>query len=125
LDAAAAAGAVAVVTDGPLASQRAKARALGLHRWANPLVFTEEHGPDWRKPGPLAFALVEEQLGVPGSACTYVADNPAKDFGGPRPRGWRTVRVRRRLSLHEAVASGTDVDLELPDLSGLTEVLGG
>ena len=61
--------------------------------------------------------------GAAGADCTYVADNPGKDFAGPRSRGWRTVRVRRRLSLHEAIASGPDVDLELADLSDLATML--
>jgi putative hydrolase of the HAD superfamily len=109
--------AVAVVTDGPLASQKAKARTLGLDRWAEPVVFTEELGPDWVKPSPRAFALMEQRLGVPGAACVYVADNPAKDFAGPKQRGWRTVRIRRPLGLHAGAESSDLVDVELPDLA--------
>jgi putative hydrolase of the HAD superfamily len=53
-----------------------------------------------------------------------VADNPAKDFAGPRSRGWRTVRVRREGSLHAAVASGDDVDAEINGLAELDGALG-
>jgi putative hydrolase of the HAD superfamily len=117
--------AIAVVTDGPLASQRAKARALGLERWAEPLVFTDELGPDWVKPSPRAFVMVEERLGVAATRCVYVADNPAKDFAGPVGRGWRAVRVRRPDSLHAAVDTDPDagVDAELPDLEPLGRYL--
>jgi putative hydrolase of the HAD superfamily len=116
--------AVAVVTDGPLASQRAKAAALGLAAWADPIVFTADLGPGRGKPHPAAFVLVEEAMGVPGTACAYVADNPAKDFAGPRSRGWRTVRVRREGGLHAAVASGDDVDAEITALAELDRGLG-
>jgi putative hydrolase of the HAD superfamily len=115
--------AVAVVTDGPRASQRAKAAALDLAGWADPIVFTEELGPGRGKPHPAAFARVEAATGLAGAACAYVADNPAKDFAGPRSRGWRTVRVRREGSLHATAASGDDVDAEITAFAELDEAL--
>ena len=115
--------AVAVVTDGPRASQRAKAAALDLAGWADPIVFTEELGPGRGKPHPAAFARVEAATGLAGAACAYVADNPAKDFAGPRSRGWRTVRVRREGGLHATVASGDDVDAEITAFAELDEAL--
>jgi putative hydrolase of the HAD superfamily len=116
--------ALAVVTDGPTASQRAKAAALGLEGWADPVIVTEELGPGRCKPHPAAFECVEAAAGLAGAACAYVADNPTKDFGGPRSRGWRTVRVRREGSLHAALASGGDVDAEITDFAALDGALG-
>jgi putative hydrolase of the HAD superfamily len=115
--------ALAAITDGPLSSQQAKARALGLERWTSTVVFTASLGPGKGKPDPAAFELVQEELGVGGKSCVYVADNPAKDFVGPKALGWRTVRVRRRLSLHAEVESGTDVDHEITTLEQLDAVL--
>jgi putative hydrolase of the HAD superfamily len=123
LDAVAAAGPVGVVSDGPLASQRAKAGALGLDRWAAVVVLTAERGPGWGKPDPRPFALVQQRLGAAAGDCVYVADNPAKDFAGPRRLGWTTVRVRRPLGLHRDRPAGADVDHEIADLSGLAAVL--
>jgi putative hydrolase of the HAD superfamily len=113
----------AVVTGGPLASQRAKAAALELDRWADPIVFTEELGPDRAKPATTCFELVQEKLGAPAGECVYVADNPAKDFAGPHRLGWATVRVRRRGGLHQELESGLDVDDEVVDLTGLVDWL--
>jgi putative hydrolase of the HAD superfamily len=115
---------LAVVTDGPRASQRAKAAALGVEAWADPVVLTEDLGPGRSKPHPAAFAFVEAATGLAGAACAYVADNPVKDFAGPRARGWRTVRVRRDGGLHAAVASGEDVDAEITDFANLDDALG-
>lgn len=112
-----------VVSDGPLASQRAKAEALDAADWAMVTVLTEELGVGFGKPDPRSFALVENATGAEPARCTYVADNPAKDFAGPHARGWQTIRVRRPLSLHEAVDSGPDVDLEVTDLSALPSLL--
>lgn len=117
------AAALAAITDGPLSSQQAKARALGLERWTSTVVFTASLGPGKGKPDPAAFELVQEELAVDGKGCVYVADNPAKDFVGPKALGWRTVRVRRRLGLHAEIDSGTDVDHEITTLEQLDAVL--
>ena len=109
--------AMAAVSDGPLESQRAKARALDLTRWINQIVFTEELGADFGKPDRRPFELVQGRHHYSGQECVYVADNPAKDFAGPRSLGWWTVRVRRPESVHHSVESGPDVDMEVDDLS--------
>lgn len=114
---------LAVVSDGPAASQRAKARVLAAHDWAKVIVLTEEHGEGFAKPSPRAFEHVELSLGCVGADCVYVADNPGKDFVGPHARGWRTVRVRRPRSLHAALESDADVDVEVASLEALDAIL--
>jgi len=111
--------ALAVITDGPLASQQAKAQALGLGKWCRPILFTSALGPDCGKPHPAAYREVEEQLNMRPEECVYIADNPHKDFVTPRQRGWLSVRVRRPRSLHEAMVSGDDVDWEVENLDDL------
>ena len=104
-------GPLAFITDGPLVSQTAKAKALGLHVLDALLIYTAEYGEGFGKPNPRAFVAVEERF---GSAYKYVyyADNPAKDFITPRKRQWMTVRMRRPGGLHAAIPSDYDVDLE-------------
>jgi putative hydrolase of the HAD superfamily len=113
-----------LVTDGPPASQRAKARAMGAHQWSSVNVFTWELGAEFAKPHPRAFEDVERATAYSGAECAYIADNPAKDFVAPRALGWRTIRVRRAGSLHEAVSSGADIDLEVRDLVEALPALG-
>lgn len=110
---------LAALTDGPVASQRAKVLALGLDRWLAPIVVTGELGPGLGKPHPEGFRRIEAATGEGGSACLYVADNPAKDFAGPRALGWRTVRIRRPGGLHADRPSGDDVDREIASLEEL------
>ncbi|HEX5367223.1 MAG TPA: glycosyltransferase, partial [Acidimicrobiales bacterium] len=114
----------AVVTDGPLASQRAKAEAMLVDRWAADVVFTEALGPGRVKPHPAAFEHLQHRLGVSGRRCAYVADNPVKDFAAPRGLGWRTVRIRRPGGLHADLPSGDDVDVEITTLADLDAALG-
>jgi len=92
---------LALITDGPVASQRAKIEALGLARHFDLLVLSDEWGAEFRKPHERPFATVEAHWpNVPPGSFTYVADNPLKDFVTPKARGWRTVRVQRHDAEH-------------------------
>ena len=116
--------AMAAITDGPTSSQRAKVKALGVNRFADPVLVTGDYGPGFGKPHPRAFRDVEDHLKLTGEQLAYVADNPAKDFVSPRQLGWRTVRIRRTGGLHAEVAGGSDIDVELSCLDELLPVLG-
>jgi putative hydrolase of the HAD superfamily len=110
---------LSVISDGPAASQCAKATALGLGAWCNPIVLTDLLGTEFDKPHTKGFEIVQESTRCRGRHCVYVADNPGKDFAGPKRLGWRTVRVRRVSGVYAAIQSGSDVDVELADLSSL------
>lgn len=86
----------AVITDGFLDAQKRKIRALDLRRMGLRLgICTDRWGRECWKPHPRAFEHVEAVFGRSGLACTYVADNAAKDFIAPRRLGWRTVMIER------------------------------
>lgn len=93
--------AFAIVTDGFLDAQRRKIRALSLYgRGVQLGVCTDRWGREWWKPHPRAFQHVEQFFGRCGTALTYVADNPMKDFNAPRSLGWRTVQIARPDRIH-------------------------
>ena len=105
---------LAVVTDGPAVSQRAKCEALSLAAWTDRVVVTDEHGSS--KPDLEVFRLAVHGWDLPPGSLVYVADNPAKDFQGPLALGWRAIRVRRPGSLHEGIPTPPGVR-EVTDLS--------
>jgi len=116
-----------LVSDGPLAAQQAKVRALGVETRLDDIVLTDALGPEFWKPSPRAFAEMARRLAVEPHACLYVADNPQKDFDGPAAAGWApSVRVRRPDGLYRDTrlgAAATPLAATLPDLSGLVAVL--
>lgn len=111
------------VTDGNADSQRAKVAALGLTRWLDPIVITSEHGTHFAKPSTAPFLQIENVSRHAPASCWYIADNPTKDFAGPKALQWNTARVRRDGGLHERLLSGPDVDIEIASLHGLVEAL--
>lgn len=97
---------LALITDGPQASQRAKIDALELGRYCSPIVVTAELGDGKSKPHPAAFERVQAALG-PGKRFCYIADNPAKDFVAPNRLGWMSIRIQRAGGLYREMTAPT------------------
>lgn len=89
---------LAVITDGPATSQRAKIAALGLNDFNPFVVVTDEW--NMSKPDPRTFKMVQETFELEAGQLVYLADNPLKDFDAPQSLGWHSVRIKRRGSLH-------------------------
>ena len=89
-----------LVTDGPAQSQSAKINALDLLPRLDAIVLTDELGPGFAKPHPLAFELICGRLKVSARQCAYIADNPAKDFMAPNALGWTTVQIKRAEGIY-------------------------
>ncbi len=94
---------LAVISDGPHSSQVAKAQALRVSEFADPVVLTDAWGREFWKPHPRAFRHVGERFGLPPRRLAYVGDNPAKDFISPVALGWWAIRLRLEGQLHQAV----------------------
>lgn len=116
-----------MVTDGPATVQRAKLEALEVASFFDALVFTDDLPPGCRKPSVVPFIVAAEMLGLRVQDCAYVADDPAKDFIGPRELGMRTVRVNRSLPhpLREQseFPESQEADVVLAGLEGAARVL--
>jgi putative hydrolase of the HAD superfamily len=116
---------LALISDGPVESQRNKVRALALDTLFDQIILTAELGTEFAKPHPRSFRLVETLSNASGVRCLCVADNPAKDFSAPLQLGWRTVRIRRPDGLHASVDTPGQlaVECEMTDLSSLAELV--
>jgi putative hydrolase of the HAD superfamily len=94
---------LALISDGPLAAQAAKAKALALERWFDPVILTDAWGRDFWKPHERAYQAVMDRHGRPAGDHVYIGDNPLKDFHAPRRLGWNTIRIRRPGGEHAAL----------------------
>ena len=115
-----------VLSDGPVASQSAKAAALGLDRWFDPIVLTGAFEPAYAKPGTAGFLAIAAAWRLGPEDLAYVADNPAKDFAGPRRLGWTTIRLSRPGQLHrdaQPIDADHRPDLVINDFGYLPHVL--
>ena len=85
--------AIAVVSDGYLEAQQQKVRALGLARWADPIILTDQWGRAGWKPCPRAFEQIQGSLGLRPDQLVYIGDNPTKDFQAPNRLGWHSIQL--------------------------------
>lgn len=93
-------GTLALLSDGPLVSQRNKLAALQLEHAFDQVLFTDSLGRDFWKPDPRPFARLAGDFGVPPAACVYIGDNAGKDFVAPNRLGWVSVQVVRPGGVH-------------------------
>ncbi len=84
-----------IISDGPCETQAIKVAALGLDSRIDHIILTDRWGRSFWKPHVRAFEEMTNQLDLAPQFCTYVADNPAKDFVAPNKLGWQTVRIVR------------------------------
>jgi putative hydrolase of the HAD superfamily len=115
---------IGILSDGPLDSQRAKVRALGLDTLVAPVILTDTWGRQFWKPHPRGYLSAAQLWGLEPGELMYIGDNPAKDFVTPRRLGWQTVRLRTPGQLRcaeQAPADDFAAHREISDLEELRE----
>jgi putative hydrolase of the HAD superfamily len=115
-----------VISDGPVLSQQMKVGRLGLTSRCDHIILTESIGVEYSKPHPRAFMQMQQVANCTPEACTYIADNPAKDFIAPNRLGWRTIRVRRPGGMHWCMTCSEEAQpsIEINDLTEVSALLG-
>jgi putative hydrolase of the HAD superfamily len=86
---------VAILTDGFLATQKQKVKALGLDLRVRHIVYSDDFGRANWKPSRMPYERLQAITGAKPDECVYVGDNPAKDFVAAKSLGWQTVHVER------------------------------
>lgn len=73
-----------IITDGRPDGQRAKIKALGIEKYFDRIILTDELGGiEYRKPNQKSFILMKEYFGFNYEDMCYIGDNILKDFNGP------------------------------------------
>jgi putative hydrolase of the HAD superfamily len=115
-----------LISDGYLDVQKRKLAALGLERFFDAVVFSDQWGRDYWKPHVKPFETVAQLLRLTPSQMMYVADNPVKDFFGARKLGTFTVRLQRPGGEYSALSPATseyDADVTITSLHELHTLL--
>jgi len=111
-----------IITDGHPQTQQGKIDKTKLADRVDAIIINAI-GQGREKPGLQSFEEMARRLGAEHAACTYVADNPAKDFIAPNRLGWRTVRVRREKGIYrDAIPpKGGEADCVITSLDDLID----
>jgi putative hydrolase of the HAD superfamily len=115
-----------LVTDGKSRVQRRKLEALGLNDRLDVVICTDDI--DAPKPAVEPFLAAATLLGCAPEHCLYVADDPSKDFIGPRALGMGSVQVRRGLAhplARPAPSPAAEANCRVASLTEASELLFG
>jgi putative hydrolase of the HAD superfamily len=84
-----------LLTDGFLPAQKLKVGALGIEKYFESIIYTEELGRDCWKPSPTGFIRILDELNAKPENTVYIADNEKKDFIAPNRLGILTIQLIR------------------------------
>ena len=116
-----------IVTDGDVVTQSTKVDCAGVAAHVEVIVYTGALGAGQGKPSPAGFREALRALKTGPAGASYVADNAAKDFVGPRHLGMRTVQITRPGGVYAGVPApaGGEPDALVGSLEELASVVGG
>ncbi|UCC97253.1 MAG: HAD family hydrolase [Phycisphaerales bacterium] len=117
-----------LLTDGFLPAQQLKVEALGIEKYFESIVYTEQLGRDCWKPSPAGFERILQDLRARPENAVYVADNELKDFIAPNSLGFVTVQLLRPARIRTSTcarsgASATHVIGQITRLPALLDAL--
>ncbi len=112
-----------IVTDGNKHVQLRKLQALGLYESSGirKCYITRRYGVHNEKPSPYCFWLICREERIEPAQAVYIGDNPAKDFVGIKPLGFRTVRIRRGAHKDRQTSAEYEADRSIDTLDQMDE----
>ena len=116
---------LALLTDGFLPAQKLKVKALGIEKYFECIIYTEELGREFWKPNPAGFQKILAQLQADAESSVYIGDNEKKDFIGPNGLGLATIKLIRASGIHTEVCAepGACAGYVVHNISELPELL--
>ena len=92
---------IGIITDGRPEGQRNKIKALGLEKYADEIIITDEiGGVMFRKPNDISFRIMQRRLNVPFNRMIYVGDNTGKDFIAPKQLGMNVLHYKNPAGIY-------------------------
>lgn len=115
-----------LITDGYLPAQRLKVKSLGIEKYFDCIIYTEELGRENWKPSPAGFEKLTADLKITPQHCVCIGDNLEKDFISPNKMGFKTIRIIRENRIHFGKAANTHAaaNYEIDSISKLPDLLG-
>ena len=91
---------IGLISDGYLETQNNKWQALGLQKYFDTVVFSDQWGKKFWKPHKRPYLEALRRLEIEGIEAVYVGDNPNKDFFGANQLGIYTIMVVRKQGVY-------------------------
>lgn len=90
-----------IITDGRPEGQRNKIEALTIVDMMDSILITDELGGlEFRKPNPISYELVKDQLEISYQQMAYIGDNISKDLVVPEAVGMKSILFKNKNGLY-------------------------
>lgn len=90
-----------IITDGRVEGQWKKIKALGLEKYFDAIIVSDElGGVEYRKPDKRVFFEMANRLGIQTNEMVYIGDNPCKDFMISESLPILTIRLMNTNSIY-------------------------
>jgi putative hydrolase of the HAD superfamily len=116
---------LALLTDGFLPAQKYKVESLGLGKFFQEIIYTEQLGREYWKPSTPGFEILLKNSNTPPEQSAYIADNEEKDFIAPAKLGMKTIQIKRknRIRKQSDPANQVKAQHQIKKLTELTLLL--
>lgn len=96
---------IGILTDGRVNGQKNKIKSLGLEKFADEILITDELAGNsspvnFRKPNEIGFQILKERFQTPFCKMAYIGDNLSKDFKAPQRLGMKSIWYRNVEGLY-------------------------
>lgn len=94
---------IGILTDGIASVQRNKVISLGLEKYFDVIIYTDQLGKEFWKPSVIPFRVALELLDIKPQEAGYVGDDISKDFFAPNLIGMLSIQVKKDIPLNSRV----------------------
>lgn len=94
---------IGILTDGIASVQRNKVISLGLEKYFDVIIYTDQLGKEFWKPSVIPFKVALELLDIKPQEAGYVGDDISKDFFAPNLIGMLSIQVKKDIPLNSRV----------------------
>ena len=111
-----------IITDGRVEGQWNKILALGLDKFVDDIIVTDELGGiQFRKPCDIAFRIMQLRWNIPFCNLVYVGDNPFKDWQAPAQLGMSFIHMANPKGLYSTKHCHFGTFRTIESMNGLIE----
>lgn len=114
---------LAIITDGYPDIQQYKINTLGLSKYFDKILFTDNYGVDNRKPSRYVFDVFLKETQFLPEKCVYIGNDPQRDFYPARKSGMHTVRIKQGSFAGITLGGEYEADYTVNNISQLIELV--
>lgn len=114
---------LALITDGLGYIQRNKVKALGIEKFFDLIIYTDDWDKQKSKPNKFSLKKVLSHFNITPKETIVIGDNPRKDFLGAKALGVKTIRILRGRYRSLKVSNNLDANYKVGKFKKIPKII--